>query len=625
MVRCRPSRFPAIAIAILLVAVGRESSAQSSLGTSGEKITVREERTANEGVSDLQADCEIYGGILYIDRGFAGAVPYVGTASPGKHYIELKLPGYDNLGIWLDLQEKTKYFVSFNPTEEFALFAPNDRISVSKVPSLNEAGADIDFYCEVNGGMLYIDKVYVGNPGTPIPYSCSLPPGSHYIEIELGGYRDLGTWIVLEAKTYYTIRFNPKRATGYLSVDIAPSDALLSVDGAPLKSGVSEQPVGKRRILARRFGYVDRSLEVDVRDGSTSPVSVVLEKAPFEVKNLGFSRKAFNPRNAGPAGRTSLDFTATSYGSARAEISGPDGSVVATLEFPSIEAWSQTRAWDGLGPDGKPLPDGVYTAALVATPKEGGECVTAEAKALIDSTILISAFGSASGIPGLLYMPDPVPESAGMKVAETFYFLPLGASGSSADPAFGLSGAMSIEGIVTLALQASAETAAGPIGSGDLSASVLVALFGDKASAWSGAGFVRGGYSSTASPSMPGARSAVEAALPLGARLGELWGADLRIALAPGARADFSAAPAFFGLMRGGLWLEGRSFRAGLSGELPIGFAGGPAPEWPVKAALEGRLMLGSSPFVAAGYATAGLSPSAAPAFGIGLGIGLLF
>jgi FlgD Ig-like domain len=471
--------------------------------------------------------------------------------------------------------------------------------------------------------MLYIDKTYVGDPGSSIPFSYGLPPGSHFIEIELGGYRTLGTWIVLEPKTRYTIRFNPGRVTGYLSLDVDPSDALLSVDGAPLMGGVSEQPVGKRRILAKRFGYMARSLEVDVRDGETSSASIVLEKAPFEIRNLSFSRRAFNPRNVGLAGKTSLDFAATDYGSARAEISGPDGEVVATLEYPSIEDWSQSRTWDGLDPDGKPLPDGVYTASLVATPRDGGEEVRAEAKVEIDSTIFIGAFGSASGIPGLLYMPDPAPESAGTIVTETFYFLPLG--GSSGYPAFGLSGAMSIGGAATIALQASAETASGPVSSGDLAASVLVALFGDKSSAWSGAFFARGGYSSTASPSMPGAGSAIEAALPLAARLGELRGADLWIALAPGAQVDLSSAPEYLGLARAGLWVEGRSFRAGLSGELPFGFSGGFGPEWPARMALEGRLMLGSSPFVAAGYATADLSPKAGPLFGFGLGIGLLF
>ncbi len=121
---------------------------------------------------------------------------------------------------------------------------------------------------------------------------------------------------------------------------------------------------------------------------------------------------------------------------------------------------------------------------------------------------------------------------------------------------------------------------------------------------------------------MPGAGSAVEASVPVSMRVGEF-----SVALSPGASLDLSSStPSFLGIARAGLWLEGRSFKAGASGELPIAFSGaGPAIQWPARAALEGRLMLGSTPFVAACYLDAEFQPETAPAFGIGLGLGLLF
>ena len=355
--------------------------------------------------------------------------------------------------------------------------------------------------------------------------------------------------------------------------------------------------------------------------------SSVLEKAPFAIDGLAFSKRAFNPRNPGSAGRVSLDFAATSFGSASAKIVGPDGSQVATLEYPNIEDWSQSRVWNGLDQDGKPLPDGLYKVELVATPADAGEPVTAQAQVEIDSTLVISAFGTASALPGLLYMPDSALESAGAIAVETFCFAPLGGlSGSLGNSAFGLSAAMSI-GVAAFAIEASAETAAGPVATGDLAASALVGLFGDKTSAWSRSAFsVKGGYSSSASPVAPGALSAVEASIPLAARLGGISGAALRLGLAPGARADFSSAsPAYLGLSRAALWLEGGTFRLGLSGELPWSFAGGFGPLWPAKAALEGRLFLGSTPFVAAAYALTDLEPGQAASFEVGLGLGLQF
>jgi hypothetical protein len=628
--KARYPRLPlAIALVILLFAARDEAGAQNSAGAAGDRITVKSELSQDEGVADIQANCEINGGMLYVDRAYVGAVPYVGTVSPGRHYIELALPGYDNMGIWLDLAAKTKYSIDFNPKGTFALFATDKRATVSTEPTLNAGSSDLEIYSDVNGGMLYIDQVLIGSTGTTIPYTGSTTPGSHYFELELGryGYRSLGLWLLLEEKTRYTIILHPQKATGHLSVDADPRDASLSLDGAPLALGLSEQPVGKRRILARRFGYADRSLDVEIQDGATSSVKVVLEKVPFALGGLGFSRAAFNPRNAGPSGRVSLNFRVSSYGSAKAEIRGPDGGIVATLDYPDMKDWSQSAVWNGLGPGGVPLPDGQYTARLVATPAETGEGLVAEAQVEIDSSLVVRPIGTASGMAGLLYMPESTPESAGAAAVESYYFVPLESpTGSPEDSAFGISAAMSVGGLVTLALQASAETAAGPVNTGDLAGSALVALFGDRASPMSGAFFLRGGYSGAVSPAMPGAGSAVEASLPLSARVGGASGTELRIAFAPGARADFSSSsPALLGLGRAGIWLEGRNFMAGLSGELPVSFAGDPAPLWPAKLALEGRLMLGSSPFVAALYSTAELSPVSAPAFGIGLGLGLLF
>jgi len=502
---------------------------------------------------------------------------------------------------------------------ETPIVIPDARIRITATEAtLKENTASIQVYCPVKSARLSIDQNEVGW----LPYASDLEPGSHYLEVTVPGYHSLGTQFIFQEKTLYTIEFAPTRIAGSLDIEVEPKDATILADGAPIAAGLSEFPVGHHRLVVRRFGYAEQSSDVLVAEKVTSPVAVRLEKAPFAIEGLGFSKNVFNPRNAGSAGKVSLDFVASSYGSASVEILGPDGALVASLEYPSIEDWNQSRDWNGLGPDGKALPDGLYKAELVASPAEAGEPIKAQAQVEIDSTLVISAFGTASALPGLLYMPDPALESAGAIAVEAFCFAPLGGlSGSLGDLAFGLSAAMSL-GYAAFAIDAAAETA---VGSGDLAASALVGLFGDKTSGWSGAFFVKGGYSSSAAPVMPGARSGIEASVPFAARLGGIAGADLRVALSPGARADFSSAsPAYLGLSRAALWLEGGSFRAGLSGELPWGFAGGFAPLWPAKAALEGRLMLGSTPFVAAAYAATELEPGEA-SFEIGLGLGLQF
>jgi hypothetical protein len=215
-------------------------------------------------------------------------------------------------------------------------------------------------------------------------------------------------------------------------------------------------------------------------------------------------------------------------------------------------------------------------------------------------------------------MPDPLTQPAGTIAAEFSWFAPWGELRSSG---IGLSAALSLGGIATLAVHAAAETGS-PDGASDLAASVLATLFGDRAGIASGAAFLRGSFSSAVSPATPGARSGVEASLPLSLRFG-----PLNLALSPGALVDLSAARAdFLGLARAGLWLEGRSFRAGASAELPLSFAGGAiAPALPLRAALEGRLMLGSTPFVAAAYLGADFASGEAPRLSTGIGLGLLF
>jgi hypothetical protein len=517
---------------------------------------------------------------------------------------------------------------------EMSFFSVDERIVVKTEATLIEGAASLALYASVKDAEVYVDRSYRGR----VPYTGKTEPGSHYIEVSAPGYYPLGIWILLEEKTLYTIDFSLTRITGFLDLHVEPADASVSIDGLSYSSGVSELPVGSHRILVRRFGYAEESLDELVVEKATRFVSVTLEKAAFAVEGLGFSRKVFNPRNSGAPGSTSLEFRAATYGSAHADIFGPDGSLVASLDYPNMTSWSQSKAWNGRDASGQSLPDGLYRAELKAVPALGvpiqaeGELpggqkiaadgsITAQASVEIDSTLVIRAIGSASALPGLLYMPDPAPEPAGTVVAEGFWFAPLSDPASSA---FGLSAAIALGGKATLAIHASAETGDGSFSSGDLAGSVLIGFLGDKTTALSGAFFLRGSYSPGSSASMPGSRSGVEAALPFSANLIDLGGLDLRFALAPGAFLDLSGEPAFSALGRAALWLEGSSFRVGLSGELPFDALSGFEPLWPARLAAEGRLMLGASPFVAAAYATSDIGPTGA-SFGLGLGLGLLF
>ena len=167
---------------------------------------------------------------------------------------------------------------------------------------------------------------------------------------------------------------------GFISIKVEPADAAVTIDGTSVdwsKSGGGslQVPAGSHKLLIQRFGYVEQRLDVDVTEKATYFVRLSLVKLPSGLPAWASIGRSFNPRNAGLQGRTNLVFNSSNYGSAQAEeMRGPDGEVVATLQFPNIQSWAQSGTWNGLGPDGTPLPDGTYSVLLTAKPAPRCAC-----------------------------------------------------------------------------------------------------------------------------------------------------------------------------------------------------------------------------------------------------------
>ena len=306
------------------------------------------------------------------------------------------------------------------------------------------------------------------------------------------------------------------------------------------------------------------------------------------------------------------------------EIRDAEGKLVGERDFPAFSTWEQGDAWDGRGPGGEPLPDGVYRAVLVAQPAADLSAAPAAARGAlgreieirIDSAILIRPSGVATGLPGLLLFPDARVQPAGVSAVElTWIAKGTALSGSAA----GVGAAISLGGRLALGASAAVESAGGADAGADLAAGMTASLR-DKGP-FVAALVLRGSWSSAASPVLPGSGSSVELALPLAVELGPL---DLGIA--PALLANLGGAvPEILPLARAAAWTEGPTFRAGLSARLAFFSAGGSlAPAWPAELAAEGRWMLSSLPFVATLFVLADLSPSAAPAWRFGLGLGLI-
>jgi hypothetical protein len=510
----------------------------------------------------------------------------------------------------------------------------DERIVIETEATLKAGLASIEISSPIRASRVYVDSTYVG----VAPYAADIAPGIHVVRVEAPGCYPLSVELALAEKTLYRIAFNPALVKGRLHVRLEPASATLSLEGQSIDPGFLELPVGSYTLVARRFGYAEESRAIRIDENSTTFVDISLEKAAFEVANFRATRAAFNPGNAGAAGRTDLAFTATTYGSASASIIGPDGAPVRVIDFPRIATWKQSRAWDGRGEDGAPLPDGTYLARLVAVPDPGvatlpegplgggpaaGEVaadgsIVLETEVRIDSEIRVRALGPGSAMPGLLAFPDPLPQPAGTTAVEATWLVPAwDASGS----AIGLSLAGSLGGAAVLSFSGAAELEGG--GAADLAASLLLSLLADRASGSGGAAFLRASWTSAAAPSMPESRSAIELSLPWTLALG-----DFRLGAAPGALLDFSSSPELLALARAGLWLDAGPLRAGLSGMMPFGLGLGDAeagPRWPARIAAEARLMIGASPLTISAYPLADLDPGSGPRLLAGLGVGLLF
>jgi hypothetical protein len=456
-----------------------------------------------------------------------------------------------------------------------------------------------------------LNRAYVGK----VIYSDeALFPGTYLVAVSAPGYATLEYRVELVEKTKTSLHFVLARATGFLSVSVEPSDAELLVDGEPAAGTELELATGRHELLARRFGYEEKRASVLVAEKERSSVALALPAAAFALRDLRISRPSFNPANAGASGSTIVRFIVTGPGSARLEIRDAAGSLVAQADFPDLASWDQSYEWRGRDPQGMALPDGEYLVRVVASPVEAPAGAAAplalSASVRIDSSIATGPAGGLAAMPGTLLFPDPMKRRGGE--AELAWLFP---DSSLAGSVLGLGASAALGDGVLLGIGAAAEMNEGP--EADLDLSLLVSIA--RGSRLALAAFARGSWSSAADPLLPDSKPGAELSLPASLSLGSLG-----LGLSPGLLVDLSSSsPSVSPIARGGAWLSGPTYRAGISAALSLGGEGGFfSPSWPAELCAEARILLPPSPLTASAYALASLEPGASPSFAFGLGLG---
>jgi hypothetical protein len=490
------------------------------------------------------------------------------------------------------------------------------------------------------GAGVYVNRSYVGHA----PWSVgSMAPGTYLIGADADGYYPQEASITLREKTSYTVTFVLQRRTGFLSTFVSPADAEVLVDGKSSRSGIVELPTGSHNVLVRRFAYAEQAFTVRIAERATTFLDVRLSLAPFAVGGLEVSRPAFDPRNSGVLGGTSLSFSVTSYGSGTMEVLSPDGAVVASFDLPLFEDWQQGVEWKGRDASGAVLPDGSYRVRLRAhpvqpsglpgvadgqAPAESAEETVREAEVRIDSSLALSPLGASGAVAGLLCYPEAGRLLPGISVAG--FGLYTGEATFAGEAGAGLEASF-VHSFGGVSIGASA--AMDDIGSEDWSAAISV---GTPLAPESGSGplvagaLFRASYDSATASGEPWNSATaggfgLELSLPTAATLGSFRAGlapGLRLTIPAGGAADAGIAP----MVNAGFWYAGRTLRAGISCRaLAASFAAPLDLALPLRLAGELALALDSTPLVLRTAVLAELSPGSGADWGLYLGLDFLF
>ena len=254
------------------------------------------------------------------------------------------------------------------------------------------------------GAAVYLNRKFVGNsPLSTVPDS----GGTYLLRVEKDGYYGEEAWITWREDSLLVIRMDLELITGYLSIRVRPSGALVTLNGSQSAPGVQELPVGAYSLRIRSFGYRDWTGRVIVGERATTAVNVALETADFEVSGLRLSRPWFNPGNPGSLGTIRGTFEVTASGNGTVTIYDGSGRPVRSSRLGPFETWEQSFTWDGSDSEGRSVPDGEYAIELETAGDGDDSSYSYTIPVRVDSTAEVTVRSSWSGTAGVLFTPTP--------------------------------------------------------------------------------------------------------------------------------------------------------------------------------------------------------------------------
>ena len=274
-------------------------------------------------------------------------------------------------------------------------------------PHVEEVG--IKVVSQPGDAQIYINNEFVGTGSILI----TPKPGSYQISVRRQGYYSQSVWTQYDNNTLVVVSIALEEITGYLYLEVQPPGTNSTANGRPISEGVTELQIGTYGLRVRKFGYEDWRGAVTIIEMNTTKVIVDLKEAAFELKDLGLTRKVFNPKNPGKLGTVKITFEVTSWGDGAIIVTDAKGLEVYSRPLRQFSTWEQSLEWDGRDDTGRQLDDGVYYISIDAKGRKSGEPVELRTSVTIDSSAVISYRSTFSGISGTLFSPLPAVLPAG--------------------------------------------------------------------------------------------------------------------------------------------------------------------------------------------------------------------
>ncbi len=249
---------------------GYDSYATTVLLASDESRSVEALLRVGPGAGTLRVTTTPDGAEVYLDGTVIGRTPYAsGRVDAGTHDITLVLEGYDRYAKQVTVLDGrlTRVDVALTRTPTTGTLAV-----LSSPP----------------GAAVRVDGVDRGET----PYEGrGFGPGTHLVELRLGGYRDYRVQAIVGAnrRTEVVTTLEPLPPPGRLAVTSTPSGADVYLDG--LLRGLTpitlEAAAGVHEVRAEADGYQAETVMVEVVSGNETPLHLTLLSAPVATASSG--------------------------------------------------------------------------------------------------------------------------------------------------------------------------------------------------------------------------------------------------------------------------------------------------------------------------------------------------